>query len=310
MSIYFAQSILLYHNNIVILLLRKKHVTILLFKCNCQLLSDMEQHKTLQFEGHTIHYRDEGRENTSVVVLLHGYLQNLDVWSSYTLSYMHELRVISIDLPGHGYTDTCASTHTMEYMARVVKAVLDNAGVFSCVMVGHSMGGYVSLAFAEAYPYMLKGMALLSSHAMCDDEARRSMRREAVRELSTSKANYIISFVQSLFDNRSRQHLGDEIQSLKDMSLETKQEGAIACMLGMMDRVDRISVLQRFDKPIYFVYGKNDTRIAVEMGLSQALEAQNAEILLLSDVAHMPHIEAREYLKPRLLNFIEMCYGR
>ena len=270
----------------------------------------MEQHKTLQFEGHTIHFRDEGRDNTSVVVLLHGYLQNLDVWSSYTLSYMHKLRVITIDLPGHGYTDTCANAHTMEYMARVVKAVLDNVGVGSCVMVGHSMGGYVSLAFAEAYPYLLKGLALLSSHAMADVEEHRQARRRAIDEIRSSKANYVISFIQSLFDSRSRQHLGDEIQSLKDLSLETTAEGAIACQLGMMDRADRLSVLQRFDKPIYFVYGKNDPRIAVEMGLSQALEAQNPEIMLLSCVAHMPHIEAREYLKPRLFNFVEMCYGR
>ena len=61
----------------------------------------MEQHKTIVFEEHTLHYRDEGREHEQTLVLLHGYLQNLDIWSSYVLSYMRSMHVITIDLPGH-----------------------------------------------------------------------------------------------------------------------------------------------------------------------------------------------------------------
>ena len=109
----------------------------------------MEQHRTITIEGRTVHYRDEGRENTRTLVLLHGFLQNLDVWSSYVLSYMTRFRVITIDLPGHGLTESFCDVHTMDFMAKTVKSVLNEAGVDQCVMVGHSMGGYVALAFAE-----------------------------------------------------------------------------------------------------------------------------------------------------------------
>ena len=101
----------------------------------------MEQHRTITVEGRTVHYRDEGRENTRTLVLLHGFLQNLDVWSSYVLSYMNRFRVITIDLPGHGLTESFCDVHTMDFMAKIVKSVLNEAGVDQCVMVGHSMGG-------------------------------------------------------------------------------------------------------------------------------------------------------------------------
>ena len=74
-----------------------------------------------------MHYRDEGRGHEQTLVLLHGYLQNLDIWSSYVLSYMRTMHVITIDLPGHGYSECFGEVHTMDFMARAVKAVLDDA---------------------------------------------------------------------------------------------------------------------------------------------------------------------------------------
>ena len=76
------------------------------------------------FENRELHYRDEGREYPETLVLLHGFLQNLNVWSSFTLTYMRKMRVISIDLPGHGYSATYSDVHSMDFMANAVKAVL------------------------------------------------------------------------------------------------------------------------------------------------------------------------------------------
>lgn len=268
----------------------------------------MEQHKTLIFQGRKIHYRDEGRENLDTVVFLHGYMQNLDVWASYMLSYMHSKRVIAIDLPGHGFSDNYADVHTMDFMARAVKAVLDDLGVSDCVMVGHSMGGYVSLAFAEAYPYLMRGLVLLHSHAMADDEQTMQKREEACKQMASNMPGYILSFIQTLFDTQSLRFLSHDIHAVQELALETSQQGALAAQKGMLQRPSRLHVLRSLDAPVLCVYGKNDVRLPVELGISQALEARNPELLLLSNVAHMAHIEAREYLKPRLYNFISTCF--
>ena len=255
----------------------------------------MEQHKTIVFEEHTLHYRDEGREHEQTLVLLHGYLQNLDIWSSYVLSYMRTMHVITIDLPGHGYSECFGEVHTMDFMARAVKAVLDDAGVEQCVMVGHSMGGYVAMAFADLFPHRLRGLGLLHSHALADTEAAIEQR-------------YIVGFIPPLFCPENRVALTIEIKDLQDQCLETKAGSIIAAQRGMAARPSRLHVLQQLEVPVLFVFGKKDPRLPIELALSQAMEAKHAEILVLENVAHMGHIEERDYVRPRIQNFVTTCY--
>ena len=109
-------------------------------------------HHTLEFKGTNLHYQDEGNGDI-VLVLIHGFMTDLRVWSSYVFSYMRDIRVVTIDLLGHGHSGWIEDTpSTTDLQAEAVKEVLDYLGINECVMVGHSMGGYVSLAFAEAYP--------------------------------------------------------------------------------------------------------------------------------------------------------------
>jgi len=259
-------------------------------------------------DGHTVHYRDEGRNNKKTLVLLHGFLQNLDVWSSYVLSYMHHLRVITIDLPGHGQTETFSETHSMDFMARMVKTVLDEAGVDQCVMIGHSMGGYVALAFAEKHPYLLRGLGLINSHALPDSEEHRHWRQAICEQVKENRASYIVNFVPTLFDDHNRAGLSQDIKDLQDQCLETRSESIIAAQNGMMNRPSRIDVLRQLEVPILFIYGKNDNRIPLELAISQAMIPHHAEILILDNVGHMAFIEEREYVKPRIKNFVDTCY--
>lgn len=268
----------------------------------------MEQHRILMVDGHAVHYRDEGRSNGKVLVLLHGFLQSLDVWSSYVLSYMNELRVITIDLPGHGHTESFCEVHSMDFMAKIVKRVLEESGVDQCVMVGHSMGGYVALAFAEKYPYSLRGLGLLNSHALADSEQHHETRQGVCDQVAANRASYIVNFVPSLFDDSNRAALSQDIKDLQEQCLETRTESIIAAQKGMMARPSRIAILQQLEVPVLFIYGKNDSRIPLEIAISQAMLPHHSEILLLDHVGHMSFMENREYVKPRIKNFVDTCY--
>ena len=268
----------------------------------------MEQHKTIVYEGHTLHYRDEGRDHEQTLVLLHGYLQNLDIWSSYVLSYMRSMHVITIDLPGHGYSECFYEVHTMDFMARAVKAVLDDALVEQCVMVGHSMGGYVALAFADLFPHRIRGLGLLHSHGLPDTDKVIEQRMATCDQVRQNRASYIVGFVPLLFDVSKREVMNQEIKDLQDQCLETKSESIIAAQRGMASRPSRLQILKQLEVPTFFVYGKNDPRIPLEVAVAQAMIASHAEILLLDNVAHMSHIEERDYVRPRLANFVATCY--
>lgn len=269
----------------------------------------MEVHRTITLEGKQLHYRDEGRDKDTTLVLLHGFLQSLDVWSSYTLSYMRQMRVITIDLPGHGYSDTFSNIHTTEFMARCVKAVLDDAGVTQCVMVGHSLGGYVALAFADLYPYSLRGLGLLHSHALPDDEQNLQSREATCQQVQINRAGFIVDFVPTLFDVSKRSELSQEIKDLQDQCLETTTQSIIAVQKGMMKRPSRIHVLQKLQVPCLFIYGKNDNRLPLYLAVSQALEPHYSEMMILDHVGHMAHLEERDYVKIRIKNFVDTCYA-
>ena len=224
------------------------------------------------------------------------------------LSYMNSMRIITIDLPGHGLTDNFCDVHTMDFMAKIVKEVLKQAGVDQCVMVGHSMGGYVSLAFAEKYPYSLRGLGLINAHAMADDATHRVYREQVCAQVMDNRASFIVDFVPNLFHPDRRGALYQDIKDLKDQCLETSTEAIIAAQRGMKERPSRLEILGKLEVPVLLIYGKEDNRIPLEIAVSQAMFPRHTEMLLLDKVGHMAFLEEREYVKPRIKNFVDTCY--
>ncbi|MDZ7613245.1 MAG: alpha/beta fold hydrolase [Flavobacteriaceae bacterium] len=120
--------------------------------------------------------KGEGR----AVVLLHGFLENRSMWKDIAAELCKRYKVVSIDLFGHGGTGNLGYIHTMEAQAHMVKQVLDTLNLRRYVLVGHSMGGYISLALAEEYPDNIKGLCLLNSTAMEDTDEKKMNRDRAI----------------------------------------------------------------------------------------------------------------------------------
>ena len=266
------------------------------------------EHSFIQYNDRRIHYQEEGKNNQTTIVFLHGFLNSLDVWAPYTYSYMQRVHVIAIDLPGHGLSDTYGEVHSMEFMAYAVKAVLDECGVTSCVMLGHSMGGYVALAFADAFPRMLKGLILLHSQALADSEEVKEKRLLACQKVYENKSAYIVNFIPELFYKKNREINRDEIKDLEEDSLHITEEGIVAAQKGMAVRSSRTYILSQSDFPILFIFGKHDSRIPIELGMSQAALPKYSELIMLGNSSHMGHIEERNYLKIKIYNFLQSCY--
>ena len=175
-------------------------------------------------------------------------------------------------------------------------------------MMGHSMGGYVTCAFAERYPYMLKGMGLINSHAMADSEDARRHRYDVCHYVQENRAKYIVDFLPTLFDESRRATLERDIVDLTEQCLFTTTESIIATQQGMAARPSRIGVLQQLNVPAYFIFGQNDSRIPIEFAITQTLMPRRSESLILNNVGHMAFLEEREYIKPRILSFVQNCY--
>ena len=122
--------------------------------------------KTTIFKKGTVTFSDTGKGRA--IVLLHGFLGSHQIWEHTIAELSKSYRVIAIDLPGHGATDCFGYVHTMDLIAKCVKAVMDDLRLKKYVIIGHSMGGYAGLAFADLFPDNLKGLCLFHSSAYAD----------------------------------------------------------------------------------------------------------------------------------------------
>ena len=250
----------------------------------------------LEYHHSYIHYefRDHPKGNHGTLVLLHGFLEDSRMWRGLTPYLEHLGSVLMIDLPGHGETSSFGYEHTMDFMAGCVRAVLDELGLTKCVLLGHSMGGYAALAFAELYPNYLTGLGLFFSTPEADSPERLDMRLRAAELVKKNKNAFIRAAIPQLFDRDTRSSFKEEISSQIQESLTLSTQGILASIMGMRSRPDRISVIlhppsQLTPSRIAVFAGKKDTVIPFQR-VQDWWSIESVGYRYLSDHGHMGHI--------------------
>ena len=235
--------------------------------------------------------------------MLHGFLENQTMWDFYIAEFSKKYRVITIDLLGHGKTECLGYIHSMEDNADAVHAVLSELRIRKAVFVGHSMGGYVALAFAELYPETVKGLVLLNSTTRADSEERKINRDRAIVAVKQNYGNFIRMSIANLFSEDNREKMTDAIEKVKVEALKTPLQGIVASLEGMKIRKDREVLLHFAPYPILLILGKKDPVLIYEESLEQT-ENTAVKLVTFPD-GHMSHIENAVELKKVLLDFFK-----
>ena len=228
-----------------------------------------------------------GTEN---LVLLHGFMENLLIWEDLEVGLSKKFRLIKIDLPGHGRSPILGDVHTMELMADKVKEVTDKLKLDKFHLLGHSMGGYTSLAFAEKYGESLKSLTLFFSTYFADDDEKKEQRRKSFRIIQESFKTYVGAGVPNLFNPNEKDILEGKIELAKEIALSTKPEGALACVKGMIERTDKKNVLENLDAKVLVIAGKHDGAVKTEAMISDLPDKTNIKSYVL-DCGHNGHWE-------------------
>ncbi|KFF10749.1 alpha/beta hydrolase [Chryseobacterium soli] len=225
-----------------------------------------------------------------ILVLLHGFMENLSIWSDMQPHLSENFSLVKIDLPGHGQSDILAEVHTMELMAEEVKKVLDHQKLEKVHLLGHSMGGYVSLAFAEKFPDSLKSLTLFFSTYFPDDEEKKNQRIKSYRIISDSFSHYARVGIPNLFNPNERDILEGKIETALATALSTNNQGALACVKGMVERTDKKHVLENLDSKILVIAGKHDNAVKTETIIKNLPDRTNIKSYIL-DCGHNGHWE-------------------
>ena len=257
--------------------------------------------KNILYKNTKISFTDSG-EGTSIV-FLHGFLENKKMWQEYVTLYSGKHRIITIDLLGHGETDCLGYIHSMEENANAVNEVLEHLNIGKAIIVGHSMGGYVSLAFAELYPEKIQKLVLLNSTSKEDNAEKKLNRTRAIKAVKQNYVNFVSLSISNLFSENNRTRLETEIEQVKEQALKTPLQGVVASLEGMKIRKDRETLLQKNLFPVLLVLGKQDPVLNYEESIAQ-IEDTTAELVSFDD-GHMSHIENKEELKIKLAEFFQ-----
>ena len=255
----------------------------------------------LQYKGINIFYSDQGKG--SAIVLLHGFLENSTMWDELTPALSKKNRVICIDLLGHGKTDCLGYVHSMELMAEVANAVLKHLKIRRSTFIGHSMGGYVALAFAEEHPDALKGLCLMNSTASADTAEKQLNRDRAILAVKQNHKTFIRMAIVNLFRPKNRILFTDKIKQIRKDAQKTPLQGIVAALEGMKIRNDREALLHFTPFKKMLIAGKKDPVLYYDTLVEQT---QNTEVKLVTlPDGHMSHIENKDELLLNLMYFIE-----
>lgn len=241
--------------------------------------------KKILFQDKNLWYRVRGEGQP--VMLVHGFGEDHHVWDEQVIQLKKRFKVILPDLPGSGDSALNADV-SMENMAEALYVVLQEEELDGIALLGHSMGGYVALAFAEQYPQAVKALGLIHSTAYADTEEKKATRRKGIEFIRNHGVHeFLKGIVPNLFSPATRQAYPELVTKLINQYKNMDAFALAAYYEAMMARPDRTEVLKNFKRPVLFLAGEQDTVIPYAHVVQQSALPLLSYLHVLQRSGHM-----------------------
>ncbi len=266
--------------------------------------------KYLLYQQRKVAYNVQGK-GANALVFLHGFCEDSTIWDEWKDELVAAgYKVVCADLPGFGESEL-AQEASIEYYADTVQAVVQEAiGQNRFLLIGHSMGGYTALAFAEKYPEQLAGLGLFHSHPYADSEAKKEARQKSIRFVQEQgTALYVKQLISDLFAAAWARTNSFVVNRLIHKASTYAPQGIIDGLTAMMARPDRHGVLECANWPVLFIIGEEDKAIPAELSLAQTSLPATASVHILEKIGHMGMLEAPRKTRQIVREFAEYCFN-
>jgi pimeloyl-ACP methyl ester carboxylesterase len=277
--------------------------------CAISLISKRKIHdKITNFEKIDMTLNSIVEGQGSPIVFIHGFCESLHIWDFFIPHFTAQHLVIRIDLPGHGQSAGLGYETSVEKMAFQLKETLDSLHMGPPVLVGHSLGGYVALAYAEMFPDHIKGLCLFHSTAFEDSPEKKENRNKTIEFVEKHGVEpFTAPFVPGLFFHKRRELMKEKIDFAIEIARQMNKENIISTIGAMRDRKNRIDVLKELRVPFALIAGKDDTAVTLDKSIEQCHLALQSHVLFLGETAHMGLFEREEACKNFLSGFFKTC---
>ncbi len=247
------------------------------------------ENRYLSYRHQQVAYRVCGTGHP--LILLHGFGEDGNIWEQQVATLQESNRIYVPDLPGTGLSASALAAEsewTIEKFAHVIKEIALNEHLSTFTLLGHSMGGYITLAFAEAYPDMLQGFGLIHSSAYADNKEKIASRNKGIDFINEHGAvKFLEQMIPGLYGDQFKQLHGEEISRHVESMKEISDESLNSYYKAMMVRPDRTHILSEAQKPVLFIIGAEDKTVNLSDSLAQSHLPEESHVTLLENSAHM-----------------------
>ena len=223
------------------------------------------------------------------LVLLHGYPLDHHIWDEIVPLLENKFDLILPDLRGFGESTTVNTPYTMDDFASDIAGLLDHLGIQKAAIVGHSMGGYVALAFARLFPDRITGLALAASQTLADPPDRKEGRYKSAAEVTEKGIGGVVEAMTPKFTSN------EKLQEFTRQVMERQEPAAyIGALKAMAERQDSTSLLASMDHPVIVIHGDADMLIPIERAREVKDAFAHAHFTAIKGAGHLPMMEAKE----------------
>jgi pimeloyl-ACP methyl ester carboxylesterase len=242
------------------------------------------------------------------LIFLHGFGESGEVWDEQIKDLSKDFQCIVPDLPGTGLSVEAFATlaeKNLEALAFKIKQIVDQESVNEFTLLGHSMGGYITLAYAERFPRMLNGFGLIHSSAYADSEEKIATRKKSIKFIrEQGSAKFLGQMIPTLYGEKFKAKHQDIIDQHLASALSFEAEVLIAYYEMMINRPDRTRILSSAQIPVLFIMGTEDKAVNLSDSLAQCYLPEQSHIKILDGAGHMGMKENHEKTTIALKQFL------
>lgn len=258
--------------------------------------------KTIQYQNKKIFYKTHG--NGKPVMLVHGFGEYGSVWNKQVEFLKDNYYLVVPDLPGSGRSEMIPDM-SMEGLAEVLHAIIHEELIDTWTVIGHSMGGYVTLALVESYWNHVNGFGLFHSSAFADTEEKKETRKKGIGFIKQHGAfEFLKTATPNLFSPNTKSQTPDIVNDFIATLADFSPDALVSYYNAMMKRPDRTAVLKNTEKPVLFIAGEHDNAVPLNDILKQCYLPEKSYFHVLKNSGHMGMMEETEKANQILQEFL------
>lgn len=248
----------------------------------------------------TLNHRISGEGKD--VILLHGFLESPEIWKDFVSYSKPYFRSINIQLPNHNPKEKEFFPKSLEEQVEQLHQTLIDLEVYKPTFIGHSLGGYLALAYIEKYADDTSGIALINSTCLTDDKKRKTQRNRAIELIESFPDAFIQMAIRNLFTKTSLKIFESEIESMISKAKKLPVTAIQASLIAIRDRKNTCEVLENYSNEKLLIYGKQDPLIPRKQ--SESIIIKTAVQATALSTGHMSWLEESEAMNKALIQFL------